>query len=438
MIMTLPSPSDLAARLHTQCSRRDVVETREYLQQHGTFRFPTLESGLFSASANDTEEFALTGYRNAWVRDTIHIAHVLWRTDEPGTAVRAVEALMTYFQKHRHRFTDIIEGRADANDPQQRPHIRFDGARLEEIDEKWSHAQNDALGAFFWLYLKMIAEGTLRPSPAQWNMLADFPAFFRSVRYWEDEDSGHWEETRKIAASSIGIVVAALKKLRELLIDAKCDFAWSRTENGVGPEELAWLIQQGEMALKTILPYECLQPDPSQHRRYDSALLFLIEPYGLISGDMAEQIINDVRENLMGPIGIRRYLGDSYWCADYKDLMSAELRTSDFSDNLAERDRLLEKGTEAQWCLFDPILSVISAKQFADHHHSRDRERQFEHLRRAVRQLTAAGHPAGAYRCPESYFRHRGEWIPNDITPLLWTQANLRWALHWAEQTTPQ
>lgn len=436
--MTLPTPNELAARLHPHCSRRDVIEVREFLQQQGTFRFPTLGSGLFSASANDSEEFAITGYRNAWVRDTIHIAHVLWRTDEPGTAVRAVEALMTYFQKYRQRFTDIIDGRADGNDPQQRPHIRFDGERLQEVDEKWSHAQNDALGAFFWLYLKMITEGTLRPSPAQWNMLADFPAFFRSVRYWEDEDSGHWEETRKIAASSIGIVVAALRQLRELLTDAKCDFAWGRTENGVGHEELGWLIQQGEAALKLILPYECLQPAPTQHRRYDSALLFLIEPYGLVTGDMAEQIVNDVRGNLMGPIGIRRYLGDSYWCADYKDLMSAELRTSDFSDNLAERDRLLEKGSEAQWCLFDPIISVIHARRFADHHQPQDRERQFEHLQRALKQLTTTSHPAGQYRCPESYFRHRGEWIPNDITPLLWTQANLRWALHWAEQTTPQ
>ncbi|HET6425793.1 MAG TPA: glycoside hydrolase family 15 protein, partial [Planctomycetaceae bacterium] len=364
--MTLPTPTDLAARLHPQCSRREVIEVREFLQQQGTFRFPTLNSGLFSASANDNEEFAATGYRNAWVRDTVHIAHVLWRTDQPGMAVRAVESLMTYFQKYRHRFADIIEGRADANDPQQRPHIRFDGDRLEEVDEKWSHAQNDALGAFFWLYLKMVAEGTLRPSPAQWDMLADFPAYFRSVRYWEDEDSGHWEETRKIAASSIGIVVGALRLLQTLLTDDKCDYAWSRTKNGVGGDELAWLQQQGEAALKMILPYECLQPDPTQHRRYDSALLFLSEPFGVVTADMAAQIADDVRNHLMGPIGIRRYLGDSYWCADYKDKLSVDERTADFSDNLAERNRLLEPGTEAQWCLFDPTLSVIYARRFAE------------------------------------------------------------------------
>lgn len=433
--MSLPNPTELAARLQSSCSARDIIEVREFLNSHGTFRFPTLASGLFSASASDAADFEVTGYRHAWVRDTIHIAHVLWRTDQPGMAVRAVEALMTFFQKHRYRFTDIIDGRTDGRDPQHRPHIRFDGHQLVEVDEKWSHAQNDALGAFLWLYLRMIAEGALRPSPAQWNVLADFPAFFRSVKYWEDEDSGHWEETRKIAASSIGIVVAALRQLRELLRDAKCDFAWNRTENSVGTEELEWLIKKGETALHLIVPYECLQPDPAQHRRYDSALLFLIEPYGVITGAVAEQIVTDVRENLMGPIGIRRYLGDSYWCADYKDLLASDQRTADFSDNLAERDRLLEKGTEAQWCLFDPILSVIFARRFAEHRRMEDLERQFEHLARSLKHLTTASHPAGAYRCPESYFRHRGEWVPNDITPLLWTQANLRWALYHAEHT---
>ncbi len=434
--MPLPTPSELASRLHPQCTRHDVIEVREFLLAQGTFRFPTLASGLFSASASEAADFGMTGYRHAWVRDTVHIAHALWRTDQPGMAVRAVEALMSFFQKYRHRFTDIIDGRTDAHDPQQRPHIRFDGDQLSEVDEKWAHAQNDALGAFFWLYLRMIAEGVLRPSPAQWNMLADFPAYFRSVKYWEDEDSGHWEETRKIAASSIGIVVAALRQLRVLLGDDKCEYAWNRTENGVSGEELAWLIKQGETALSVILPFECLQPDPTQHRRYDSALLFLIEPYGVATGDMAEQIITDVRNHLMGPVGIRRYLGDSYWCADYKDLLGAEHRTADFSDNLAERDRLMEKGTEAQWCLFDPILSVIFARRSQTGHHPLDLERQFEHLQRSLQQLTTADHPAGPYRCPESYFRHRGEWVPNDITPLLWTQANLRWALHWAELTT--
>jgi len=39
--------------------------------------------------------------------------------------------------------------------------------------------------------------------PEQLEILGLFPLFFQAVRYWEDEDSGHWEEARKIEASSI-------------------------------------------------------------------------------------------------------------------------------------------------------------------------------------------------------------------------------------------
>ena len=42
------------------------------------------------------------------------------------------------------------------------------------------------------------------------------PLYFQAIRYWQDEDSGHWEERRKIEASSIGAVVAGLRELRLL------------------------------------------------------------------------------------------------------------------------------------------------------------------------------------------------------------------------------
>src|SRR5262249_27588090 len=147
-----------------------------------------------------------------------------------------------------------------------------------------------------------------------------------------------WEEVRKVAASSIGIVVAALD-------------AWGTRF----PAE--WKLT-GKRALESILPSECVQTDVAKNRRYDSALLFLIYPYQVVSMEMAERIVSDVTTHLMGPHGIRRYLGDSYWCADYKEKLAADVRTADFSDNLADRDRLLEPGLEAQWCLFDPIISI--------------------------------------------------------------------------------
>lgn len=413
----------------------EIRRLRDFLTAQGTFHFATLPTGLFSAAAGDSADFAVTGYRNVWVRDAVHVAHAHWVVGQRTTALRAAEALMNYFIRHRRRFRDIIEGRADPADPMQRPHIRFDGERLAELPEKWAHAQNDALGYFLWFYSLLIEQGALRPAPPVWELLGDIPAYFRTVRYWEDEDSGHWEETRKISASSIGVAAAGLVQLRRLMDHAACEHSLARHGGGLTFDAVDELIDRGRMALRAILPAECVQPDPRKNRRYDAALLFLIYPLAVVDDATADQILADVRTHLQGPLGIRRYLGDSYWCADYKRLLAADQRTVDFSDNLASRDRLLQPGSEAQWCVFDPIISVIYGRRYLQSRAAEDRERQLAALRRSLQQLTPPGSPFGAYRCPESYYRENGVWGPNDITPLLWTQANLWLALHCAEQT---
>ncbi|MDJ0677697.1 MAG: hypothetical protein QNJ36_20320 [Calothrix sp. MO_167.B42] len=64
---------------------------------------------------------------------------------------------------------------------------------------------------------------------------------------------------------------------------------------------------------------------------------------------------------MRGDDGIRRYLRDSFWCRDYKDLPE-EIRTSISSEReqwLREHGRELKEGEEAQWCIFDPVISVI-------------------------------------------------------------------------------
>jgi Glycosyl hydrolases family 15 len=399
------TPSPLS--LKSDCSLRDVTQLLKFLEDQGTFQFPTLANGLFSAAAGEGGEFELTGYRNVWVRDNVHIAHAHWQWGQSDKAVAATKSLMAFFKKYQHRFTDIIEGRVDPADPMRRPHIRFEGDHLNELGEKWSHAQNDAIGAFLWLASQLNADCHWNDSELE--LLADVARYLTAVKYWEDEDSGHWEEIRKVAASSIGVATAGLE-------------AWGARFGGSTSKE-------GRTALATILPAECHQSDPLKNRRYDSALLFLIYPYRVVTGEMADRIVADVTGNLMGQHGIRRYLGDSYWCANYKEKLSADVRTSDFSDNLADRDKLLEPGLEAQWCLFDPIVSIHYGLRFKQSRDPQDRHRQILHLNRSLSQLTPPGSRFGAYRCPESYFCERGRYVPNDICPLLWTQANLKLAL---------
>lgn len=411
--------------------RSEITEIIRFLEDQGTFHFPTLRTGLFSAAAGDSEELHATGYQNVWTRDNVHIANAQWVLGHTDVAARCARTLMEFYSRHRKRFDAIIRGQADPSDPMQRPPIRFDGEQLTELSEKWAHAQNDALGYFLWLYCRLAREGAVPLDEVAWPVLGDLVSYFEAIRYWEDEDSGHWEETRKIEASSIGVVVAGLKALGDVV---HFSAPWP-AEQSACEAIREKLIVQGETALEEILPAECIQDDDEKRRRYDAALLFLIYPCDVVDGEMADRIVDDVLTHLEGPYGIRRYLGDSYWCADYKELMSAESRTADFSEDLARRDKLLRPGLEAQWCIFDPIISCIYGRKFQQSGSIEDRSRQIHHLKRSLSQLTPESSRFGPYRCPESYFCENGQYVPNDITPLLWTQANLRLALHMMSET---
>lgn len=419
----LPPEQWLSAR----ATAAEVEGILHFLSEQGTFRFPTLSSGLFSAAAAENPEFRLTGYQNVWTRDNCHIAHALWGVGEKESARRAARALLTFYLKHRHKFLDVIDDSVDPDDPMNRPHIRFDGETLDEIDVRWAHAQNDALGYTLWLACKLLRAGDLEPDPEFLELFNLMVQYFQAIAYWQDEDSGHWEETRKIEASSIGTVIAGLRELRAFLADHPGEIIDLLLLND--------LIQQGEHALSQILPAECIQDNPQQNRRYDAALLFLIYPLNVVGDELADRIIRDVREHLTGPIGIRRYIGDSYWCANYRDLLAPEVRTTDFSEDMSARDKLLKPGEEAQWCIFDPILSVIHGQRYLETGDKAELELQLHHCRRSLKQLTTEGARFPAYRCPESYFLEHGHWIPNDICPLLWTQANLRLALEWMKRT---
>lgn len=416
----------------------DVRAITRHLIEHGTFQFPTLSSGLFSAALAHREDLEYTGYQNVWVRDNIHIAHHFHVLGQHDRAVPAVSAITRFFHTQRGKLRNIIVGKANPQNMMLRPHIRFDGEKLAEVSERWAHAQNDAIGYWLWLASQLARAGHWQPTGDDVKLLANFVEYLAAIRFWEDEDSGHWEEARKIEASSIGAATAGLTALREYFVTmASSQMPLGATKSFVDQtcRRAETLIERGHAALKAILPSECVQDDPAKRRRYDAALLFLIYPLRIVDGQMAETIVSDVVANLLGPYGIRRYLDDSYWCADYKKLLDPSHRTVDVSDNMSARDRLLQPGGEAQWCIFDPILSVIHGLRYQQTGNAGELEKQTEHLNRSLRQLTGEGGPFLPLRCPESYYRENGVWGPNDITPLLWTQANLRLALHFQEQS---
>ncbi|MEM8808832.1 MAG: glycoside hydrolase family 15 protein [Cyanobacteria bacterium P01_G01_bin.38] len=408
-------------------SLKSLMGIYQTLLRHNTFEFPRLETGLFSASASAGADY--TGYASAWVRDNIHIAHAHYVVGKKAIAVNNIETLLQYFTQHRGRLETIIRAGHAPEAVMERPHIRFNGQTLQELDQTWAHAQNDALGYFVWFVCQLTLSGDFRLSADHCQLLALFALYFQAIRYWEDEDSGHWEEARKIEASSLGAVVAGLTLLKHAIAQSGFDSqAFSFEDQTVTVELLEDLISQGRAALNRILPAECIQP--GKGRPYDAALLFLIYPLAVVDDTMADQILENVITHLQGDYGIKRYLGDSFWAADYKTKLSPESRTIDFSDDMSARDALLKDDEEAQWCIFDPIVSVIFGLKYQATGDPTYLDQQGLYFNRALGQLTAEDSSFGGFRCPELYYLESGQYVPNDVTPLLWTQANLWLAFH--------
>jgi hypothetical protein len=409
-------------------------QLRRFLERHGTFKFAPLRTHLFPAAVV-TRSTSQSGYQHVWVRDNVHVSHAFYAAGHVRAAAQIMSALMQFFARHRRRFEDIIHGRVKGTDPMSRPHVRFNGVTLQESRERWAHAQNDALGIFLWMYCTLACEGILKPSREERETLTLFPRYFEAIRYWVDEDSGHWEEGRKIEASSIGVVVGGLGKLQQFLSDGRSKAALRKQSPGISDSFLNALMRRGRNELGKILPHECIQKSPAKRRRTDAALLFLVYPLEVVGEAMSGRILKDIAENLEGPYGIKRYVGDSYWAADYKEKLDPTQRTADFSDTVEMRNTLLAPGQEAQWCLFDPIMSAAYGRRYQRTGRRGYFNLQTYYFNRSLGQLTGKVKGIREFQCPEAYYLEQGIYVPNDQTPLLWTQANLLVALKLMEES---
>lgn len=418
--------NDLSKLCKKEYSIDELNHIYNLLKGKGTFDFTSLDNGLFpAASLKDENKF--TNYDKVWVRDNIYLANAYYEYSEKQKAQRNIYSLSNFFYKYRSKFIDIIEGKVSAGDPMNRPHIRFDGTHLVELPEKWAHAENDALGYYLWLMLKMANNNDLVLRSEEKELIPIFASYFNKIAYWEDEDSGHWEETRKIETSSIGVVVGALIELKKFLTnkDASVDI-----KKAVAASFADKLIEKGISKLTEILPNECNQNDVNKFRDVDAAQLFLIYPICLFENykfdaDYEDQILKNVQTKLLGEYGIKRYIGDSFWTANTKRKQDESEITADYSDRIEERNKNHRIGEEAQWCIFDSIISIIYGKRFIRNRHIDDYEKQVHYFNRSLAQVTGADCKYGAYQCPELYYLENGQYTNNDTVPLLWAQSNL-------------
>lgn len=443
---TLPP---IIERLTLQTSQylADPSSLRRDLECHGALTFTPYSSGLFPACLLPPQLAEATGMGMAWLRDNAHIAYALSNAGQDVLAAPVGRAMLNILHGASNKLSRIQLGTFDPQDYSHRLPVRVNGETLRSDNEK--RIQNDAVGYAIWLVSTLIARKVLKAGDEDLRILAQTVDYFGAIKYWQDEDDGHWEEDRHIHASSIGAVMAGIRATQRLF--SQCHYEHKLPFDQLyesGNAALMALLDRG-ITEKSQADTNATQPNkyPPKRRQHDASMLFLVEPLGILSSSVASAVVDDIEKYLVRNVGIARYEGDSYWEPGFHELMTIEERTTFAEGRLNKRNMgapsIARSHTEAQWTLFDPILSSYWGKKYLATGDLFDRKKQLMYLDRSLAQLTPTND--GRLLLPEAYYYdytnnsidETMRLIPNDHIPLLWSQANLLTALLTFEATSP-
>jgi GH15 family glucan-1,4-alpha-glucosidase len=314
--------------------------------------------GLFLAS----DKAVTTGYDKAWLRDNVYEALAFEYAEDWAVVTKDYLTLLDIFDKH----IDKIDW-ATTNKPfesWQYIHARFNPETLEEFWEEWGNKQHDAVGAVLYKLGDFETKNhSMLRNKKDRKTVQTLIYYITNVEYWHDADNGMWEEGEEVHASSIGAVLAGLKK-------------WQAV-GGFDIDQDA--IDRGQEALDKLLPRE------SETKFTDLALLSLIYPYNIVGDDMAKQIVENLTYHLERDKGVLRYKNDAYYNAN--------------PDGYSE---------EAEWC-FGLSWLAICHKRLGNNENAR------EYLQKATDTVTKDG------KVPELYFSHTNK--ANENTPLGWSES---------------
>jgi len=314
--------------------------------------------GLFLAS----DQAVTTGYDKAWIRDNVYEALAFEYAGEWDVVEKDYHTLLDIFDTH----IDKINW-ATTNKPfesWQFIHARYNPETLEEFWESWGNKQHDAIGAVLYKLADFEQKGhSMLRGDKDRRTVQTLIYYICNVEYWHDADNGMWEEAEEVHASSIGAVLAGLKKWQEV--------------GGMDVDQDA--VDRGQAALDALLPRE------SETKFTDLALLSLIYPYNVVDAKMAETIVENLVYHLAKDKGVLRYKFDQYYNAN--------------PDGYSE---------EAEWCFGLSWLAICYQQLGAS-------AKAKEYLDKATATVTKDG------KIPELYFSHSSE--ANENTPLGWSES---------------
>ncbi|MCX6736342.1 MAG: glycoside hydrolase family 15 protein [Candidatus Parcubacteria bacterium] len=336
------------------------MTTEEKIQEHLNILRPLQStSGLFSAASPGVS----TGYDKAWLRDNFYTSLGFEAAGDLETVKKVWRAILDLFLKHEEKIHWAIGHKP--HETWQYIHARYHPETFEEYWEEWGNKQNDAVGAILFKLADLEIQGVhVLETENDKRIVGKLIEYLNAIEYWNDADNGVWEEYEEVHASSVGAVVAGLKKLSEL--------SFIKIPEG--------MIEKGEETLKKLLPRE------SSTKFADLALFSLSYPYGILNREMEDKILENIEYHLVKDRGVIRYKTDRYYNKNTIDQWSEE----------------------AEWTMGFPWLSIIYARRG-------EKEKARFYLEQTEKVLTEE------HKLPELYFSNSDK--PNENIPLAWAES---------------
>ena len=355
--------------VHSKASKRqkNTLSYKKLISQHiKILKGLRHKSGLFLAS----KPSVTTGYDKAWLRDNFYECMAFEVLNDWETVRQTYRAILDIFHKHEFKIDHAIK---------QKPtyvyeyiHPRYNPETFDEFWEEWGNKQNDSIGCILFKIgeLEHIRKIKILDSEEDYRVIQKLVNYLASLEYWQDSDSGVWEESQEVHASSIGACVAGLEMIKNL-------------EGIEVPEDL---IKKGYATLARLLPRE------SEKKFVDLALLSLIWPYEVTTKRQTEEILKNIEYHLLKRRGVIRYKGDAYYNKN--------------PDNFSE---------EAEWTFGLAWLAIIYSKLG-------DEKKAQKFLDKSILTQTKRN------EIPELYYSNTDK--PNENTPLGWSESLFITALY--------
>ena len=315
-------------------------------------------SGLFLASAQGVS----TGYNKAWLRDNFYTALAFEAVGDWETVRRTYRALLEVLKKHEGKISWATEHKPYHT--WQYIHARYNPETFEEFWEEWGNKQHDAVGALLFKIgrLEQSGHGVIESDDDK-RIVQKLVDYLGNIEYWQNPDSGIWEEWEEVHSSSVGACIAGMESVAQIpFINVPREY-----------------IEKGGATLDRLLPRE------SRDKFCDLALLSLIWPYRIVSPENESFILKNIEYHLEKCHGLIRYKTDRYYNAN--------------EDGWSE---------EAEWTFGFPWLAIIYAERG-------DMEKAREYIKKAETIVTREG------LLPELYFSNSERY--NENVPLAWSES---------------